>query len=233
MLRKFGFTLAIAATLAAWSGQSRAADLPSSLNYWLNASQRDDWRSQFCLLRRVWFSGRLLVRLRHLFQGRRRQKLGRNPKGHPPSKASSHRIANNGQEAFDRWWEWIEKPADSPLTIPAYLHDAVTQLSPEQRLNRVVVNEAVPPRRCRCATIVLTGTLPVWILTFDNWTLPQALTGSFETVNRIGDGGPAHGCTLILPDRMGAPRINATPSSTAHRDSSAHRAIIVFGSPPG
>jgi hypothetical protein len=47
------------------------------------------------------------------------------------------------KDAFDRWWEWIEKPADSPLTIPAYLHDAVMHLSLEQRLNRAVVNEAV------------------------------------------------------------------------------------------
>ena len=47
------------------------------------------------------------------------------------------------KDAFDRWWEWIEKPADSPLTIPTYLHDAVIHLSPEQRLNRAVVNEAV------------------------------------------------------------------------------------------
>jgi hypothetical protein len=32
------------------------------------------------------------------------------------------------KDAFDRWWEWVEKPVDSPLTIPAYLHDAVMQL---------------------------------------------------------------------------------------------------------
>ncbi|HXM16155.1 MAG TPA: hypothetical protein VN933_13010 [Candidatus Eremiobacteraceae bacterium] len=38
------------------------------------------------------------------------------------------------KDAFDRWWEWVEKPADSPLKIPAYLHDAVMQLAPEQRL---------------------------------------------------------------------------------------------------
>jgi hypothetical protein len=30
--------------------------------------------------------------------------------------------------AYDRGWEWVEKPADSPLTIPAYLHDAGMQL---------------------------------------------------------------------------------------------------------
>jgi hypothetical protein len=47
------------------------------------------------------------------------------------------------KDAFDRWWEWVEKPADSTLTIPAYLHDAVMQLPPEQRLNRGRVNEAV------------------------------------------------------------------------------------------
>jgi hypothetical protein len=47
------------------------------------------------------------------------------------------------KDAFDRWWEWVEKAADSSLTIPAYLHDAVMQLAPEQRLNRATVNEAV------------------------------------------------------------------------------------------
>ena len=51
------------------------------------------------------------------------------------------------KDAFDRWWEWVEKPVDSPLTISAYLHDAVMQLPPEQRLNRAMVNEAV--RICR------------------------------------------------------------------------------------
>jgi hypothetical protein len=44
------------------------------------------------------------------------------------------------KDAFDRW---VEKPADSSLAIPNYLHDAVMRLPPEQRLNRVKVNEAV------------------------------------------------------------------------------------------
>jgi hypothetical protein len=44
------------------------------------------------------------------------------------------------KDAYDRGWE---KPADSPLTIPAYLHDAGMQLPPEQRLNWTMVNEAV------------------------------------------------------------------------------------------
>jgi hypothetical protein len=47
------------------------------------------------------------------------------------------------KDAFDRWWEWIEKPTYSLLTIPDYLHDAVMQLPPEDRLNRTRVNEAV------------------------------------------------------------------------------------------
>ena len=38
---------------------------------------------------------------------------------------------------------WLGKPADSPLTIPAYLHDAVMQLPPERQLNCTMVNEAV------------------------------------------------------------------------------------------
>jgi len=46
------------------------------------------------------------------------------------------------KDAFDRWWEWAEKPADSPLTIPAHLHEAVMQLPPEQRRDRAAVNEA-------------------------------------------------------------------------------------------
>jgi hypothetical protein len=44
------------------------------------------------------------------------------------------------KDAFDRWWEWVEKAADSPLAIPAYLHDAVMKLSPERRLNQAAVN---------------------------------------------------------------------------------------------
>ena len=47
------------------------------------------------------------------------------------------------KDAFDRWWEWVEKPADSTLTIPAHFHDAITKLSPEQRRDRSAVNEAV------------------------------------------------------------------------------------------
>jgi hypothetical protein len=37
------------------------------------------------------------------------------------------------KDAFDRWWEWVEKPADSALTVPAHFHDAIIKLSPEQR----------------------------------------------------------------------------------------------------
>ena len=46
------------------------------------------------------------------------------------------------KDAFDRWWEWAEKPLDSMLAIPAELHDAVMALSPDERRNRAKVNEA-------------------------------------------------------------------------------------------
>jgi hypothetical protein len=47
------------------------------------------------------------------------------------------------KEAFDRWWEWVEKPADSTLAIPAHFHEAITGLLLEQRYDRASVNEAV------------------------------------------------------------------------------------------
>jgi hypothetical protein len=46
------------------------------------------------------------------------------------------------KDAFDRWWEWAERPADSTLTIHAHLREAVMKLSPEQRYDRAAVNEA-------------------------------------------------------------------------------------------
>jgi hypothetical protein len=47
------------------------------------------------------------------------------------------------KDAFDRWWEWVEKPAGSTLTVPAHYHDAIIKLSPEQRYDRTAVNDAV------------------------------------------------------------------------------------------
>jgi hypothetical protein len=34
------------------------------------------------------------------------------------------------KDAFDRWWQWAEKPLDSQLTIPVEIHDAVMTLTP-------------------------------------------------------------------------------------------------------
>ena len=45
--------------------------------------------------------------------------------------------------AFDRWWDWVERPPGNDLTIPAHFHDAIAKLSPEQRADRTAVNEAV------------------------------------------------------------------------------------------
>jgi hypothetical protein len=47
------------------------------------------------------------------------------------------------KDAFDRWWEWAGKPADSTLTIPSHFYEAVMRLSPEQRRDRTTVNGAV------------------------------------------------------------------------------------------
>ena len=47
------------------------------------------------------------------------------------------------KDAFDRWWEWADKPSGGTLTIPAHFHDAVMRLPPEQRRDRRTVNEAV------------------------------------------------------------------------------------------
>ena len=40
------------------------------------------------------------------------------------------------KDAFDLWWEWAEKPLDSPLTIDAAIHDAVMALPPDERRDR-------------------------------------------------------------------------------------------------
>jgi hypothetical protein len=47
------------------------------------------------------------------------------------------------KDAFDPWWDWAEKPVDSPLTIDAAIHDAVMALPPDERRDRDKVNEAV------------------------------------------------------------------------------------------
>lgn len=45
-------------------------------------------------------------------------------------------------DAFDRFWQWANKPPESTLTIPAELHRAVMELAPEDRRNRAAVNQA-------------------------------------------------------------------------------------------
>jgi hypothetical protein len=57
------------------------------------------------------------------------------------------------RRSFDLWWEWAEKPLDSPLTIDAEIHDAVMALQPDERRDRAKVNEAVRDglKLVRCA----------------------------------------------------------------------------------
>jgi len=47
------------------------------------------------------------------------------------------------KDAFDLWWEWADKPVDSPLTIDVAIHDAVMALPPDERRDRAKVNAAV------------------------------------------------------------------------------------------
>jgi hypothetical protein len=50
---------------------------------------------------------------------------------------------SDNKVAFDLWWEWAEKSLDSPLTIDAYIHDAVMALPPDERRDREKVTAAV------------------------------------------------------------------------------------------
>ncbi|MGY4572112.1 hypothetical protein ACVWY5_005182 [Bradyrhizobium sp. USDA 3256] len=45
-------------------------------------------------------------------------------------------------DAFDRFWQWANKPLESQLTIPAELHRAVMELAPEDRRDRAKLNDA-------------------------------------------------------------------------------------------
>jgi hypothetical protein len=46
-------------------------------------------------------------------------------------------------DAFDQWWEWVNKPSYSDLIIPAEIYNPIMALSPEDRRDREKVNEAV------------------------------------------------------------------------------------------
>jgi hypothetical protein len=39
-------------------------------------------------------------------------------------------------DAFDRFWQWADKPSESLLAISAELHRAVMEFAPEDRRNR-------------------------------------------------------------------------------------------------
>ena len=45
-------------------------------------------------------------------------------------------------DAFDRFWQWADKPLESPPTIPAKLHRVVLEFAPEDRRDRAAVNHA-------------------------------------------------------------------------------------------
>ena len=42
-------------------------------------------------------------------------------------------------DAYDRFWQWAEKPPENHLTISAEFHRAVMELDPKDRRDRVKV----------------------------------------------------------------------------------------------
>jgi hypothetical protein len=48
------------------------------------------------------------------------------------------------KDPFDLWWEWTTKGRVTDFqTIPAEMRDAIMMLTPEERMDRAIVNEAV------------------------------------------------------------------------------------------
>lgn len=52
------------------------------------------------------------------------------------------------KDAFDRWWEWANKPFLEMATIPAEIYGPIMDLPPEDRHDRAKVNEAVRRHKC-------------------------------------------------------------------------------------
>jgi hypothetical protein len=69
----------------------------------------------------IWAEPSVLAKIEYRAKIRRRAKYAIIFKG-------IREVSLMAKGAYDRGWEWVEKPADSPLTIPAYLHDAGMQL---------------------------------------------------------------------------------------------------------
>jgi len=46
-------------------------------------------------------------------------------------------------DVFDRYWQWVDKPLNSLLTIPVEVHEPIMRLEPDDRRNRGKVTEAV------------------------------------------------------------------------------------------
>jgi hypothetical protein len=49
---------------------------------------------------------------------------------------------NDNKDAFDLWWEWAEKPLDSPLTMPPLVrwqrHNCIVNLRFRAKFNGAV-----------------------------------------------------------------------------------------------
>jgi len=47
------------------------------------------------------------------------------------------------KDPFDVWWEWVNKPLQSPLMISDEIYNAVMAMPIEERRDRAKVNKAV------------------------------------------------------------------------------------------
>jgi hypothetical protein len=85
----------------------------------------------------IWVEPKLLAEIEY------RTKSAEGKVRHPVFFEVSGRTYDGGKDAFDRWWEWVERPPGSKLTVAAHFNDAVAKLSPAQRRDRTGVNEAL------------------------------------------------------------------------------------------
>jgi hypothetical protein len=74
---------------------------------------------------------------------------------HPAIERVKEASHEEEKDAFDLWW--AEKPLDSTLTIPAEIHNAVMELSPEGRQAPFECHHRAPPGQSSLALLNVIG----------------------------------------------------------------------------
>ena len=60
-----------------------------------------------------------------------------------PAQTEERRMTEPQKDAFDLWREWVGRPPHSTLTLQDDIVAALMTLTPEERTDRAIVNEAV------------------------------------------------------------------------------------------